>query len=140
MITVSILSLNINHYNYLIKNTWCESPIILIILFALSLTMLTIGIFINYKNNIVTLPLFFMIIFFELILFFTFYSRNYSLSILISSFIFILTSFEIVAMIDHSIKDIYWLCSPFLIFSLIQLAIIDDIAKYNIDYYDTNLF
>ena len=64
------------------------------------------------------------------------YHRMYSTSIIISSIIFLLTSLEIVLMISGKSPELCWLASPFLFYSLIQLAITDDIYKHNISHDD----
>jgi hypothetical protein len=136
LIILALICRFMNYYNSLTKSTWADSPLIYTFLLGLSLTFLTLGVFINIKENIPTIPLYFMIIFFEFIWLITFYLRMYSISTLITTTIFILTGFEIMYIKNSKNPELVWLISPFLFFSLIQLAITDDISKYNIGYDD----
>lgn len=136
LIMTAFISMNLWYFNSLSKSSWVDSPILYTILLALTLTFLTIGVFINFDENIATIPIYFMILFLEFMFLTTSYSRMYTTSIFISSIIFILASFEIVFMVSGKVPELCWLASPFIFFSIIQLAIIDDIYKYNINVED----
>lgn len=136
LIMTAFIGRYMGYYNSLTKSSWADSPIIYTILLALSFTFLTIGVFINFKDNVATIPLYFLIFFFEFIWLLSFLNRMYSTAIIISSIIFILSGFEIVLMVNGNSPELCWLASPFLFFSLIQLAITDDISKYNVGHED----
>lgn len=136
LIIISIIGQYINYYYSLTKPVWTDSPILYTILLALSLMFLTIGIFVNFKDNIATIPLFFLIFFFEIIWLLSFLNRMYSTSVALSIIIFILTGFEIILLFNGKSRELCWLISPFFFFSLIQIAITDNISKYNISHED----
>lgn len=136
LIMTAFISMYLGYFNSLSKNTWVDSPILYTILLALTLTFLTIGVFINFQENIATIPLYFMIIFFQIIWLVSTYYRMYSTSICINSFIFILTSLEMIFMVNGKSSELCWLASPFLFYSLLQLAITDDLYKYNVSHED----
>lgn len=136
LIMTAFISNYIGYFNSLTKNTWVDTPIISTILLALTLTFLTVGVFINYEENISTLPLYFLIMFFEFVWLLSIYGRMYTTSIGIGSIIFILTSFEMVFMVSSKSPELCWLASPFLLYSLIQLAITDDLYKNNVSHDD----
>ena len=136
LIMTAFISNYICYFNSLTKNTWVDTPIISTILLALTLSFLTVGVFINYEENISTLPLYFLIMFFEFVWLLSLYGRMYTTSIGIGSIIFILTSFEMVFMVSSKSSELCWLASPFLLYSLIQLAITDDLYKNNVSHDD----
>ena len=136
LIMTAFISMYLGYFNSLSKSTWVDSPILYTILLALTLTFLTIGVFVNFQENISTIPLFFMIIFFQFIWLLSTYSRMYSTSIALGSAIFILTSFEMVFMVSRKSPELCWLASPFFFYSLVQLAITDDLYKYNVSHED----
>lgn len=131
-----MISSKINYYNSLIKDTWAEAPLILTILLGLSLTMLTIGVFISFDSNFALLPAYFMILFFEFIWLISMYSRMYSTATVISSFVIILASLETILMVKGDSAMLCWTVAPFLFFSLLQLSLTDNIYKYNIEHDD----
>lgn len=132
LIMTAFTSMYLGYFNSLTKNTWVDSPIIYTILMALTLTLLTIGVFINYNENIVTIPIYFMILLFQFLWLLSTYDRMYLTGIGFSSAIFILTSFEIVFMVSGKSPELCWIASPYLFYSLIQLAITDDLYKNNV--------
>ena len=136
LLLISTLAYNISFYNVLIKDTWCNSPIILIIFLALSLVCLTTSVFINYKDQISMIPLYFLILFFELIIFIVAKSRMFLKSIFISFIIFLLTGLEILFSLKTKNPELCWLISPFFFFSLIQIAIFNNLYINNFDYID----
>lgn len=136
LIMTAFTSMYLGYFNSLSKNIWVDSPIIITMLMATTLTFLTIGVFINYEENIATIPLYFMIMFFQFVWLLSIYARMYPTSILLGSIIFVLTSFEIVFMVSGKSPELCWLASPFLFYSLIQLAITDDLYKYNVSHDD----
>lgn len=136
LIMTAFISMYLGYFNTLSKSTWVDSPILYTILLALTLTFLTMGVFINFDENIVTVPLYFMIIFFQFIWLLSTYGRMYSTSIIIGSAIFILTSIEMILMVNSKSPELCWLASPFLFYSLVQLAITDDLYKYNVSHED----
>lgn len=136
LILVASISYNINHYNILIKDTWCDSPIILTVLLALSLVSLTTAVFVNYEDHLPMIPLYFIILFFELVIFIAASSKMFLTSVSLSAIVFILTGFEMVFSIKSKNPELCWLISPFLFFSLIQLAVSDNLYKYNFDHTD----
>lgn len=133
---IASISYNILHFNSLIKDTWVDSPIIFTIILAISLILLTTSVFIDYQNNIPLIPLYFLILFFEIIVFVCASSRMYSTSVIFSTIVFVLTGFEMLYMTKTKNKELSWLMSPFLFFSLFQISICDNIYKNNIDYND----
>lgn len=136
LILTYIICQHIGYYNSLRKSSWADSPILYTILFAISFTFFTIGIFIKFKDNIESIPLYFIIFLFEFLWFVLLYSRMFSNSKIFAFLIFILTGFEIVFMIKSNSPELCWVASPFLFFTLIQIAISEDLSKYNIDYED----
>lgn len=136
LIMTAFVSMYIGYFNSLSKSVWLDSPILNTILMSITLTFLTIGVFINYEENIAKIPLYFMIMFFQSIWLLSLYNRMYPTSIVLSSIIFILTSFEMVFMVSGNSSELCWLASPFLFFSLIQLAMTDDIYKHNMSHDD----
>lgn len=136
LLIISLIAYNLNYYKRLLKDTWLESPILMTIMLALSLTLLTFGVFTDFKNNNIGIPIYFMILFFEIVWLLSIYHRNYSPAILISCITFILTGFEMILLAKSKNPEICWLVSPFLFFSLIEIGITDNIYKYNIDHED----
>lgn len=136
LIMTAFTSMYLWYFNTLTKNVWVDSPILNTILMAITLTLLTVGVFLNYEDNIGTIPLYFLILFFQFIWLLSIYNRMYSTSIVIGSFIFIMTSFEMVFMVSGKSPELCWLASPFLFYSLVQLAITDDLYKYNVSHDD----
>lgn len=136
LILVATIAYNVSFYNDLIKDTWCESPIILTILLALSLVSLTTSVFVNFEDHVAMIPLYFMILFFELVIFIAANSRMFLSSVVISAIVFLLTGFEMVFSIRGKNPELCWLISPFLFFSIIQLAICDNLYKHNFDHID----
>lgn len=136
LIIVMIVVYNISFYNSLIKDTWCESPIILVILMALSLVSFTTSVFINYEEHMSMIPLYFIILFLEIIMFIAINSRMFLTSVFVSAIIFLLTGFEMVFLIKGKNPEMCWLVAPFLFYSLVQLGICDNLYKYNFDHLD----
>lgn len=136
LILVATIAYNVSFYNSLIKDTWCDSPIILTILLALSLVSLTTSVFVNYEDHISMIPLYFMILFFELVIFIAANSRMFLSSVVISTVVLLLTGLEMVFSIRDKNQELCWLISPFLFFSIIQMAICDNLYKYNFDHVD----
>lgn len=131
-----MLMYKISFFNSLIKDLWIESPIILTILLALSLTCFTIGVFVKYEENMTVIPIYFMILFLELIMFMSAYSRMFLTSVGISTIIFLLTSIEMIFFVKGKSSELCWLISPFLFYSLVQIAICDNLYKHNLDHID----
>lgn len=136
LLMVSLIIYNLNSFNVLIKDKWIESPIILTILLSLSFVIMTLGVFINYEENMSLLPLYFMVIFFEYLWLFTIYNRMYLTGTAISSIIFLLTAFEMVILVKSKESKLCWTIAPFLFITLLQIAINDSLYKYNIDHDD----
>lgn len=127
---------NISYFNSLIKDTWVDSPILLTVLLALTLTCFTLGVFAKYQENIAIFPIYFMILFLELIMFISIYSRMFLTSICISTIVFLLTGFEMLFLLKEKSPELCWMISPFLFYSFIQIAACDSIYKYNLDHSD----
>lgn len=136
LILVATMSYNVSFYNSLIKDTWCCSPIILMILLGLSLVSLTTSVFINYKDNIPMIPIYFMIMFFEIVTFIAINSRMFLISVFISAFVFLLTGLEIVFSTRCKNPELFFLICPFFFYSLVQTAICDNLYKHNFDHID----
>lgn len=136
ILMIVLIIYNIDYYNKLIKDTWMESPIILTILLALSLTVMTVGTFINYKDNTAVIPIYLMIIFFEYIWIITTYNRMYTTATAITTIIFLLSSFEMVFLVKGSDPILCWTITPFLFLSLLQIVMTDILYKNNLDHTD----
>lgn len=136
LLMVALIIYNLDSFNILIKDTWIESPIVLTILLALSFVIMTLGVFINYNDNIILSPLYFMILFFEYIWLFSIYNRMYLTGTSLSSIIFLLTCFEMVILVKSKEPKLCWTIAPFLFISLLQIAITDSLYKYNLDHND----
>lgn len=136
LLMISLVAYNLDYYKRLSKDTWIDSPILLTIMLALSLTLLTFGIFIDFKGNFVGVPVYFMILFFEFVWLLSMYYCTYSVATFISCITFLLTGFEMIFLAKNKNPEICWLASPFLFFSLIEIGITDNIYKYNIDHED----
>ena len=136
LILVATMAYNISFYNSLIKDTWCDSPIILTILLALSLVSLTTSVFVNFEDHVPLIPLYFMILFFEIVIFIAMISRIFLSSVVISAVVLLLTGLEMVFSIRGKNPELCWLISPFLFFSIVQMAICDNLYKHNFDHAD----
>ena len=136
LLMVIMVAYNIGFYQKLRKDTWACSEMILCIFFALSLTFLTVGVFIDYKTDIRVIPIYFMILFFEFVWLLSIYSRMFTDSELIGSIILILTSAEIILLLKKDYKELAILATPFLFFALLQMALSDTLYKNNIDHID----
>lgn len=130
----SFIACNLDHYNYLIKDTWADAPILLNILLALCLSYLTLAVFIKDYTNNMTIPIYLLIIIFEIIMLITVGLHMHSISILVASLVFIMTCLEMVFFIKRNEKKLCWLVTPFLFFSLLQIAITDNLYSNNVDY------
>lgn len=136
IVIATLVGYNINFYRSLKKEIWAESEILLLFFMTVSLVFLTTGIFINFNHDVKSLPLYFLIIFFEFLYLFSVYNRMYLNSELISAFIFILTVSQIIIQIKSKTKEIAWLSTPFLIFSLFQIGLSRSLYNYNVDHID----
>lgn len=136
LLIVALVIYNIHYYNKLIKETWMDSPILLTILLALSLSVMTVGVFINYRYNIKIIPIYFMILFFEYIWLISNFNRMYTTATCISTVIFLLTSFEMIFLIKSSDPLLCWSVTPFLFMSLLQIYMTDVLYKNNLDHTD----
>ena len=127
---------NIGFYQKLRKDTWACSEILLCFFLALSLVFLTLGVFINYEDDMKVIPIYFMILFFEFLWLLSVYWRMFNDSTLIGSIILILVSAETILLFKNKYNELALLATPFLFFSLIQMALSDNLFKYNIDHND----
>jgi len=127
---------NLEFYHKLRKDTWACSDIILCLLLGISLALLTFGVFIDYKIDIKVIPIYFMILFFEFVWLLSIYWRMFNDATLISSVIIVLVSAETILFLKRDYKELAWLSTPFLFFSLIQFALSDNLFNCNIDHTD----
>lgn len=124
------------NYERLRKDKWAQSEDILCFFMALSLSFLTIGSIIDYENGLYLLPIFILILLMEFFWIIMMKSRNFCYSIFIGSFISGFVAIETILLSRKKNPELAWLTAPFLFFSLIQIALSDNIYKYNIDHSD----
>lgn len=124
------------NYDRLRKDEWAKSEPILCFFMALSLSFITIGSIIDYENGKYLLPIFMLILVLEFLWIMMMKSRNFCYSIFIGAFISGFAAIETILLSRKSNPELAWLAAPFLFFSLIQIAVSDNIYKHNIDHSD----
>jgi len=101
---------------------------------GLSIVFLTLGVFLDY--NVIVMSLYFVILLLEFVYLLNVSKRMYLDSKLIGVGIIILTAFETILISKGNQPELAVLATPFLFFTMIQLAISDNLSEFNIDHKD----
>lgn len=136
ILMIVLVGYNINFYRSLKKEIWAESEIVISFFMTVSLVFLTTGVFIDFNRDRRSLPLYLLVLFFEFLYLISIYARMYSDSELIGALIFLLTASQIIIQMKSKNKEITWLFTPFLIFSLFQIGLSSSLYRNNVDHLD----
>jgi hypothetical protein len=140
LILVFMFVYNINIYKNFMKDSWCESGFIIILLLGLSLTFLSIGTFLDISSNIsyIKIAIFFLIILLEFCWVFSITNMKFLSSVILSFIVFFLTIFQTTFLYTEDLKKVNSvnsvngiLCLPFLIFSIYQFYLSEHICMKN---------
>lgn len=131
-----LISFNIEYYKTLRVSPCFQSEIILTLFFTLSFIFFTIGVFLNYENIPVLLPLFFFILIIEFAYLLCLGDRMFKRSEIIACVISLLVIFEFTIVFLNKNYDLAVLTTPFLVFSLLQIGLSSDLCFHNIDRFE----